>query len=380
MFKHSRWARAGGAVTALSLLTGLAMAGPAAAATGWTVTTIPQTANNTELNAMFARTGTDAWAVGVQFGAAGQAPPPPAAYHWNGSTWSLTPTPSLGVNGGLSAVSASGAADAWAVGFTIPSGYRRHVALYEHWNGSAWSVAAGPGGGLNGVADLSATNAWAVGALGAVEHWDGTAWTSVTVPSPNPSDTAGNNLTAITAISATDIWAVGQFTNASFTNSAYALHYNGTSWTVTILPQPAVTGPSSPVLHGVTAVASNNVWAVGENEEVPGLGLTTLIEHWNGSAWSIVPSPTPGAYPTLNAVAARSASDVYAVGFNEPSVNGGVQQGLILRWNGSAWSAGTDPTAGTFSPLYGAATLPGATAEWAAGINSADHALVLAHG
>jgi hypothetical protein len=146
------------------------------------------------------------------------------------------------------------------------------------------------------------------------------------------------------------------------------------------LPQPAVTGPGSPILHGLTAVASNNVWAVGENEEVPGLGITTLVEHWNGSAWSIVRSPTPGAYPTLNAVAARSASDVYAVGFNEPSVNGGVQQGLILRWNGSTWSADTDPTAGTFSPLYGAATLPGAASEWAVGINAADQALVLSHG
>ena len=207
-----------------------------------------------------------------------------------------------------------------------------------------------------------------------------TAWSNVTVPSPNPSYPAGANLNAITAISASDIWAVGSFYNTSFTISAFALHYNGTVWSVTILPQPAVTGPSSPILHGVTAVASNNVWAVGENEEVPGLGITTLIEHWNGSAWSIVPSPTPGAYPTLNAVAARSASDVYAVGFNEPSVNGGVQQGLILRWNGSTWSADTDPTAGTFSPLYGAATLPGATSEWAAGINAADQALVLSHG
>ena len=56
------------------------------------------------------------------------------------------------------------------------------------------------------------------------------------------------------------------------------------------------------------------------------------------------------------------------------------QQGLILRWNGSTWSADADPTAGTFSPLYGAATLPGGTSEWAAGINAADHALVLSHG
>jgi len=307
---HKRWAPAGAAVAALSVLAGLALAAPAAAAAGWTAVTVPLTGNNTELNAVSARTSADAWAVGVQFGAAGQAPPPPVAYHWNGSAWSLTATPSPGVNAGLNAVSASSASDAWAVGFTLPSGYRVRQPLYEHWNGSAWSTVSGPGLGLNGVADLSP----------------------------------------------------------------------GSAWAVTILPQPAVSGPSSPILHGVTAVAVDNVWAVGENEEVPGLGITTLIEHWNGSAWSIVPSPTPGAYPTLNAVAARSASDVYAVGFNEPSVNGGVQQGLILRWNGSAWSADTDPTAGTFSPLYGAATLPGATGEWAAGINAADQALVLRHG
>jgi hypothetical protein len=130
----------------------------------------------------------------------------------------------------------------------------------------------------------------------------------------------------------------------------------------------------------VTGVASNDVWAVGENEEVPGLGITTLIEHWNGTTWSIVPSPTPGAYPILNAVAARSSADVYAVGSNSPSVNGGVQQGLIMRWNGSTWSQDNDPTAGTFSPLYGAATFPGSAREWAAGINSSDTALVLSHG
>jgi hypothetical protein len=375
VLQRKRWIAVGALASALVIA-----GGPAFAASGWTVVNVPQTGNNTELNGAFARTGADAWAVGVQFGGAGQAPPPPVAYHWNGSAWSLTATPSLGVNAGLNAVSASSATDAWAVGFKRQSGYRGSLALYEHWNGSAWSVVSGPGGGLGGVADLSATNAWAVGAVGAVEHWDGTAWSSVTVPSPNPSDTFGNNLTAITAVSAANIWAVGEFTNTSYTNSAYALHYDGTSWTVTILPQPSVSGPSSPVLHGVTAVASNDVWAVGENEEVPGLGITTLIEHWNGSAWSIVPSPTPGAYPILSAVAARSATDVYAVGSNEPSVNGGVQQGLIMRWNGSTWSADTDPAAGTFSPLYGAATLPGGVSEWAVGINSGDQSLVLSHG
>ena len=374
MVRSRRWL-APGAVAAVVLIVG----GPASAATGWTVVSVPATGNNTELNGAYAISSTDAWAVGVQFGAAGVAPPPPVAYHWNGKAWTLTATPSLGVNATLTGVSASGASDVWAVGANLANGgYRRGLALYEHWNGTAWSVVPGPGGSLNAVAAVSTTNAWAVGIGGIVEHWDGTAWSAVTVPSPNPSDTFGNNLTAITARSATDVWAVGEFTNTSFTNSAYALHYDGVSWTVSVLPQPLVTGPSSPVLHGVTAVAANDVWAVGENEEVPGLGITTLIEHWNGSGWSIVPSPTPGAYPALNAVAARSATDVAAVGFNDPSINGGVQQGLILHWNGTAWSADADPTAGTFSPLYGAAAVRGGTAEWAVGINSGNQGLVLA--
>ena len=77
---------------------------------------------------------------------------PRSAYHWNGSAWSLTATPSLGVNAGLNAVSASSASDAWAVGFTLPSGYRVRQPLYEHWNGSAR--------GASSPAPVSGSTAW----------------------------------------------------------------------------------------------------------------------------------------------------------------------------------------------------------------------------
>ena len=52
---------------------------------------------------------------------------------------------------------------------------------------------------------------------------------------------------------------------------------------------------------------------------------------------------------------------------------------MILRWNGSAWSVDTDPTTGSFSPLYAAATLPGAANEWAVGTLS-NTSLILSHG
>ena len=171
--------------------------GPAAfAATGWTVEPVPQTGNNTLLTGASARTSTDAWAVGEQFGAAGQAPPPPVSYHWNGTAWSLVPTPSLGVNASLLGVSASTATDAWAVGFSV-LGRHEDSTLFEHWNGTAWSVnsaaaVTGYAAQLTGVADLSPSNAWAVGQGAAgtlLEHWNGTAWSPCR--SRTPASTPG---------------------------------------------------------------------------------------------------------------------------------------------------------------------------------------------
>jgi len=373
-----RWWPGFGVLTAALVLAG----GTASAATGWAVVSVPSTGNNVTLYGTSARTGTDAWVVGAQFGTAGQPPAPPAAYHWNGTAWSLTPTPALGVNASLSSVSASSASDAWAVGFTRPTGYRSKVALYEHWNGSGWSVVSGPGSGLNAVVNFSTVNAVAVGTTGEVEQWNGSAWSTVSVPTP-PGDInpPGNNLTSISASGPNDIWAVGYY-ESSFTSwAAYALHYNGTSWSVMTLPSPpAGLGVTIPALHGITALAPNNVWAVGDVEQPVGYSNgTTLIEHWDGTKWSIVPSPT-GPFAVLNGVSARASNDVVAAGWDLSSPNGGAEQSLILRWNGSKWSVDNTPTAGTSSPLYGAATLPGATNEWAVGGNSANQALVLAHG
>ncbi len=359
------------------------MIGSAAfAASGWSVVPVPPTGNNAQLNGVSARTSTDAWAVGQQFGAAGQAPPPPVSYHWNGSTWSPVATPNFGQRANLLAVSASSASDAWAVGFSIPEG-DDDTTLIEHWNGTAWSVTSSPvvtglNARLTGVADLSPSNAWAVGEGSTgplLEHWNGTAWSAATVPDPGFRPGAGQ---AISASSATDIWLVGSTTNpATGTAAAEALHYNGTAWAVRAMQQP---GTNTPTLAAVTAISAANAWAVGEDiGATSALGGSTLIEHWNGSSWSVVPSPTPGAYPGLSGVAARGPNDVYAVGNNMPSINGGVVQGMILRWNGSAWSADTDPTSGSYSPLYAAATLPGGTNEWAVGTLSSNP-LIVSHG
>jgi hypothetical protein len=375
-FRYRRW-------VSVAALAGapLLIAAAASASTGWSVVTVPQTGNNTILTGASALSSTDAWAVGEQFAAAGQAPLPPVSYNWNGTAWSQIATPTLGVTSSLLSVSASGATDAWAVGMSV-LGKHDDATLMEHWNGTAWSVnsslvVTGYAAELSGVVDLSPSNAWAVGVANSslLEHWNGTTWSQVAMP--DPDFTPGGN-DSISASSASDIWVVGSTLNTATGESVpEALHFNGATWSVVAMPQ---SGANSSTIGAVTDISATDAWAVGEDiGATSAVGGSTLIEHWNGTAWSIVPSPTPGADPGLTAVAARGPSDVYAVGDNLPSINGGTVQGMILRWNGSAWSVDTDPTAGSYSPLFAAAAAPGATSEWAAGTLS-NGPLILSHG
>jgi hypothetical protein len=66
------------------------------------------------------------------------------------------------------------------------------------------------------------------------------------------------------------------------------------------------------------------MWAVG------GTGSGTLILHWDGAHWTRLPSPNIGASDGLNAVAASSASNIWAVGQFIDNTNG-VNQTLALH-------------------------------------------------
>ena len=92
----------------------------------------------------------------------------------------------------------------------------------------------------------------------------------------------------------------------------------------------------------------------------------TLIEHWNGTSWSIVSSPNPGA-GGLNGVAIISATDIWAVGafFNTTS---NITQTLIEQWNGTSWSVVTSPNpSSTTNLLEAAAADPSSGQAWAVG-------------
>ena len=60
-------------------------------------------------------------------------------------------------------------------------------------------------------------------------------------------------------------------------------HWDGTSWSVVSSPNLTQGG----FLSAVTAISTNNVWAVGEDDNLS----VDLVEHWDGTSWSVVSSP-----------------------------------------------------------------------------------------
>src|SRR5260221_7788547 len=135
---------------------------------------------------------------------------------------------------------------------------------------------------------------------------------------------------------------------------------NACGWSVVSSPN----GDSSSGLSSVAAVSANDIWAVGSSGSQMGSGQT-LIEHWDGTQWSLVQSPSTGSlYNTLTGVAVISANDVWAVGWQ---ANGGPSHTLIEHWNGTQWSVVPSPSpASVNNELFGVAAVS-ATDIWAVG-------------
>ncbi|HEV3039130.1 MAG TPA: hypothetical protein VHA33_15225 [Candidatus Angelobacter sp.] len=109
------------------------------------------------------------------------------------------------------------------------------------------------------------------------------------------------------------------------------------------------------ILFGVAAITDTDVWAVGSQEDANGV-WHALTEHWNGSAWSVVNAVDAGANGNqFYAVKALATNNIYAVG--QQSGAGFPSQALIEHWNGTAWSVVASPTdTATALPLGVAAT------------------------
>jgi hypothetical protein len=282
----------------------------------------PMTGHNSDLFGVAATSSTNAWAVGDDGNGA-------LIEHWNGRAWSVQASPKLGDRDGvLRGVVATSSTNAWVVGYAdvqVDAASYTTAAVIEHWNGRAWSI-----------------QAWR-------DPYDLTA------------------LVDVTATSSMNAWAVGygyvqeQFSPSSYENYDYALimHWNGRAWKEQASPNPLVW------VLGVTATSSGSAWAVGSG---PDISSPAPIGHWNGRAWSLQASPSTVSESTLFGAAATSSRDAWAVGASDQQVTASSHQILTLieHWDGRAWSVEPSPSAGSESRLFGVAATPARNA-WAVG-------------
>jgi hypothetical protein len=299
---------------------------------------------NSELFAASASSPNDIWAVGQ------------STIHFDGRTWTAFPAPMIkgDNNSFLQGVVAISPTLAWAAGNVTDGPHPGQV--IERWNGTKWSLFPAPKFGKKDRADVfamtssSANDVWAIGSLvnlgtGRVsslfEHWNGTAWTAKTVESNNEF------LFGASADAANDAWAVGF--NGSDNIETSAMHWDGTTWKSVATPN---VGEGTNKLNAVLALAPNDVWAVGFSTPVapPKQAATlTLIEHFDGRSWAVVPSPNVGANSAnqsnrLLGLTANSANDIWAFGSYFAADRSGHQMTLLLHWDGTSWTVASSPS------------------------------------
>lgn len=281
------------------------------------------------------------------------------------NSFTIVPSPNAGPsNNHLKGVAAISPNDVWAVGFYTEQGTGAFKNLAMHWDGENWTITPVPNPSdrasdqLKKVAAVSSNDVWAVGGHGisTIFRWQGVQWTQVPRPPIVRDETHTNvlnDLDDIAVIASNDIWAVGWLDALNGGQWTLTMHWDGVQWTQ--IPSPNVRNPSgnpySQRLDSVVAIASNNVWAVGYY--AVGNVEHTLVLHWDGIEWSIVPSPDgpataerPSGDGWLHGIAAAGPNDIFAVGeYNKVNFTSQARP-LTLRWNGANWNAIVPPNPG----------------------------------
>src|SRR5438132_1490816 len=127
-------------------------------------------------------------------------------------------------------------------------------------------------------------------------HWDGSACSAVAGPK------AGAHASFLTAATASG-------------DSVCAVDYsdrNGSS------RRPRLTTSMGSSFDSISATGPGDAWAVGG--QILAGQPSNMIEHWNGTSWTVVPSPQ-FELSVLMGVAAISPNDAWAVGTYNASTN-----------------------------------------------------------
>src|SRR5258708_1818295 len=156
--------------------------------------------------------------------------------------------------------------------------------LVKRWDGTTWSTVASPDEGLentlNGVSCVDTTRCVAIGtrALGnahtpIAERWtSGSPWTLFSPDPPNPGGASGSDRSGVSCDSATSCYAVGT------AGSPLVEHSDGTSWSVVPSSSPSTFGGS---FGSVSCPSAASCIAVSSYST--GAAIDTLVQDGNAT-------------------------------------------------------------------------------------------------
>ena len=290
----------------------------------------------------------------------------------SGGTWTVQsiPNPPDAAASALNGVSCPSSSACTGVGqFVVKSGAQ--LTLAERWNGRDWRIqptpnpAGSPSSTLFAVACPAADTCTAVGTANSkllVERWAGARWRIQSAPVPPGAQFS--ELNGVSCIAAS-CKAVGDYVNSSGADVTLAERWNGTRWTIQPTPNPSGTQFFS-ALTGVSCTARDACEASGASD------AGAFAERWNGTRWSLQPVPAPaGAQFALLFNVSCAASACEAVGIYQDSSGAFVTLGE--RWNGAAWHAQSTPNPARASTNYlGGVSCPSASDCTAVGQGNGD--------
>ncbi len=223
--------------------------------------------------------------------------------------------------------------------------------------------------GLAGVSAISAGGASSAAVVAAAAPAPPapvrSIWQAEATVNPQATQLTNSTLAGVSASGPNDAWAVGSHGDTKAFDHPLAEHRVGGTWTQVPVPQPA---GQEAILSGVDDLSPGNAWAVGKDET--GGASKTLSAHWNGTAWSIVPTPDithAGAQNQLTGVSSDAAGDVWASGFAD-NVNGqNFRVPFVLQRTGSTWVLTRVPDPGSEGSSVNGIQVLSPTDIWSAG-------------
>jgi hypothetical protein len=329
--------------TIFAALVACAILAPAAQAVNWTV--VPGTAATTssQLSGASCTTTSSCILVGLQSGTTTRA----LATRFNGSTFS--PLTAASTTSELYGVGCTTATFCVAVGANFASGTVPHA---ETFNGTTWSntTTTNPAGATSAqlarVACPASTTCFAAGSfqtavttMPMVQRWNGSGWTlqSLTLPAGATS----SSLSGIACNTTTTCTAVGYYESAGNPRRTMVLRWNGTAWSSQTGVNQA--GATLSELQGVACTSGTSCNAVGDYLDATGVGHS-LAQIWNGTTWTLktVPDPAGGTDAALSDISCYTSPSAGCAAVGGYSGVGNIEP-MAASWNGTAWTLKTVP-------------------------------------